>query len=79
MAMFTVIQEQTVNGCFNSTALKHEAVNYNHLTLSARETYLQENFHANGHGEGASNLTELAAAIREFGADNVDSYTLLCA
>lgn len=69
--MFTVIQEQTTGGCFNSQIQITEAEDFNRLTPMERENYLQENFYDNGHGEGAANLEALAGAIREFGASNV--------
>ena len=74
--MFTVIQEQTANTNFNSTIDKGEAVDFNALTLVQREEYLQQHFLSKGFAEGANNLINLAAAIREFGYPHVTTCTI---
>lgn len=74
--MFTVIQEQTTGGCFNSTIDKGEAVDFNKMSLSEREVFLQENFYDRGFAEGANNLINLAGAIREFGYSLVNTCTI---
>ena len=77
MKRFKVIQEQTVNDSFTSTIANKEAITFLNLNFEEQYDYLQENFFAKDHEEGARNLLHLAEAIKEFGSENVDSYTIL--
>ena len=77
MKRFKVIQEQTANNNFNSTIANKEAINFINLNFEEQYDYLQENFYAENHEEGARNLLHLAEAIKEFGQEQVDSYTIL--
>ena len=74
--MFTVIQEQTSHGCFDSTISMEEAISFNMLPPSAQEDYVQDQFFSKGFGEGANNLYALSDAIKEHGMENVVSYTI---
>ena len=75
--MFRVIQEQTANSKFNSTISHADAIGYNLLTLTHKDAFLQSQFLDKGHNEGANNLINLAHAIKEFGIEQVSSYTIL--